>query len=821
MRKKRMYIPLNPLLDALPEITRKIREIENKIYILLIAVVLLGGVFAGVNGLNMFGGIYAQQFCPLPAAPAKVLSLVTITPDSEDGVVDCSSLDIIIGAGGTVVVDRYVTENGTSEGDWGVTLLVKSLTVENGGLISADGKGYTNTDDEVVSGKGGNATTTAGGSGGAHGGAGGEGLAPVGGSAPVPGVAYGTEENPSTLGSAGGNSFDGGLGGNGGGSIRIKASEYLVINGQITANGAQGLAQGNSSGGGGAGGSIWIEAESFSGNGIVEAKGGSAQEVTYQGGGGGGGRIIMFCNSSNLFTGSVSVSPGITSLSQDGGIGSRLGPTCIPNEPTLLKQFTKYDPPGATPLQTVEIGQGGVMRTDRLDSVLFVANMSDIDVTDTLTLQIEVRPIGTSFTGIPTHTQSVNMSNPQNCSSPPSGCGTIDIPKAQLPASTEYHWQARIRDNRGGISEWTQFGNNNDGERDFLITGIPTNVLLVSGGNQSGVVGQPLANPMLVRVLDAAGYGVPDQSLTWSIQNGGGTLGSQTSISNTEGVAQNTLTLGVVSGNNSNTVRVSGVGSALDINHSSISDEAVRFSLSTPTVAIRSEEFTFSVIAYDQYNNIATTYDGSPNLSVVNPLNYSQTVGGNFVPSSITFQLGDQGQKVISNATFDTLASIAIKVVDGDIFGYSNAIAIVDTLGQCPDADGIIDSGGDIVWEAGNYPGAIIDCRGLDIVVKSSNTSQVTNLVIRPSLTESVPATLLADSITIESGNSLNSDRRGFTAGQGPGTGCGAAHGGYGVSVSNRGVPYGSVKEPVTMGSGGCTRSYFGNLSVGGEGGGA
>ncbi|KXK07132.1 MAG: hypothetical protein UZ21_OP11001001186, partial [Microgenomates bacterium OLB22] len=28
-------------------------------------------------------------------------------------------------------------------------------------------------------------------------------------------------------------------------------------------------------------------------------------------------------------------------------------------------------------------------------------------------------------------------------------------------------------------------------------------------------------------------------------------------------------------------------------------------------------------------------------------------------------------------------------------------------------------------------------------------------------------------------------------------------------------------KEPVTMGSGGCTRSYFGNLSVGGEGGGA
>ncbi len=96
---------------------------------------------AGVSILSLkLQTVIAEQTCPLPAAPTVINNQITITPDNVDGVVNCASLDIIIGSTGEVVIDRNITLNGSTNGDWGVTLLVNNLTIQNGGKINANGK---------------------------------------------------------------------------------------------------------------------------------------------------------------------------------------------------------------------------------------------------------------------------------------------------------------------------------------------------------------------------------------------------------------------------------------------------------------------------------------------------------------------------------------------------------------------------------------------------------------------------------------------------------------------------------------------------------
>ena len=165
-----------------------------------------------------------------------------------------------------------------------------NVTVSAGGAINANGLGY-------AAGPGAGIPGTAG-SGGSYGGIGG---VSSGGAAGL--VGYGSYDQPTDLGSGGGDSYVG-PGGAGGGAVRITASGTVLVNGSIQANGGPGT---NNRAGGGAGGSIWIISPSFSGTGAVSANGGAGELP--QGGGGGGGRISIECNA-NSFAGTVTAYGG-------------------------------------------------------------------------------------------------------------------------------------------------------------------------------------------------------------------------------------------------------------------------------------------------------------------------------------------------------------------------------------------------------------------------------------------------------------------------------------------------------------------------------
>jgi len=99
-------------------------------------------------------------------------------------------------------------------------------------------------------------------------------------------VAYGDPANPVYLGSGGG-AWDDNDGGNGGGRIEINATEAVIVDGAIRADGADSA---GSAAGAGSGGSILVHTSRLEGTGVIEANGGG----NGVGAAGGGGRVAIY-----------------------------------------------------------------------------------------------------------------------------------------------------------------------------------------------------------------------------------------------------------------------------------------------------------------------------------------------------------------------------------------------------------------------------------------------------------------------------------------------------------------------------------------------
>lgn len=115
---------------------------------------------------------------------------------------------------------------------------------------------------------------------------------------------YGSSLNPLTPG-GGGSVYAVDTAGAGGGVIRLTA-QRLVLNGQLRANGANGLHTASGSAGGGAGGSVNVTVTNLSGAGTLSANGGLGGNTNATGG---AGRIKM-SYASSTFAGAYSVRQG-------------------------------------------------------------------------------------------------------------------------------------------------------------------------------------------------------------------------------------------------------------------------------------------------------------------------------------------------------------------------------------------------------------------------------------------------------------------------------------------------------------------------------
>lgn len=84
-----------------------------------------------------------------------------------------------------------------------------------------------------------------------------------------------------------------------------------------------------------------------------------------------------------------------------------------------------------------------------------------------------------------------------------------------------------------------------------VIAGTPANISVVSGNNQTGVVGDVLAVPLVVRVSDADGNPIPGAVVTFSTIMGDGHATNPQPVTGVDGAASTTFVLSSAAGPNS------------------------------------------------------------------------------------------------------------------------------------------------------------------------------------------------------------------------------------------------------------------------------
>jgi hypothetical protein len=353
---------------------------------------------------------------------------------------------------------------------------------------------------------------SSGGAGAGHGGQGGDGQSDGINPSAQGGAAYDAQREPVNLGSGGGRGGTGAAGGTGGGAISIHArTGELSIAGTINVNGSPGLIA-SPGGGGGAGGSIWLTGETCDITGSLLANGGNGgDDTTFDGGGGGGGRIALWTTgdpalcSSGIAGATISVAEGTSSSGQDGQIGTFVGPLSIPQVPATRNQ---YRTDGST-----EIPVGGY--TDE-DTVVLEASLDDLGAAPAspkyLEAQFEVRKVGESYTGTPTHSvvygSAYTGGDPVLVQTPSSGAGAV----SGLEKGGEYKWRVRARNTVDNVySDWIEFGGNGTDEADF-IRSVTDSLLIDLGGNTTVNIGEALT--ATVSALDEFGDIAPSYTGT-------------------------------------------------------------------------------------------------------------------------------------------------------------------------------------------------------------------------------------------------------------------------------------------------------------------
>jgi adhesin/invasin len=92
------------------------------------------------------------------------------------------------------------------------------------------------------------------------------------------------------------------------------------------------------------------------------------------------------------------------------------------------------------------------------------------------------------------------------------------------------------------------------------VPGTASSLVLISGSDQTGPPGEALAEPLVVRVVDGSGNGIPSQAVTWIVATGGGSVTPVTSLTDGDGLASAVWTLGPTPGENTLNAVASGVG---------------------------------------------------------------------------------------------------------------------------------------------------------------------------------------------------------------------------------------------------------------------
>lgn len=180
------------------------------------------------------------------------------------------------------------------------------------------------------------------------------------------------------------------------------------------------------------------------------------------------------------------------------------------------------------------------------------------------------------------------------------------------------------------------------GDKTFNEVSLLPAVITVStaSNNQTGVVGEPLAQPISVQVTDQSGNPVANIVVTWTVLTGGGSVASATSTTDGNGNASVIWTLGATAGEN--TLRASiATGASVTIT-------------ATGVAAIGS---TMSIVS----GNNQTVANGAASAPLVVMVSTAQGLGVAGVPVTWTMSSGS-GTLSATSTTTDASGQTSVTV---------------------------------------------------------------------------------------------------------------------------------------------------------------
>jgi hypothetical protein len=288
-------------------------------------------------------------------------------------------------------------------------------------------------------------------------------------------------------------------------------------------------------------------------------------------------------------------------------------------------------------------------------SLVFSGVLQDVDAGDQLRLEVEVRPVGTPFTGTPTGS-SVPVTSGQTAAA------TI----AGLPDDTEYHWRARTTDQSGLSSGWVSFGGNAETDTDFAVA-VPATRLEFRSQPTTTAAGLTIVPAVEVAALEASG--VVDTAYAAAVQlartTGAGTPGATllgtTSLVPTAGISRFTdLAIDSSGTGYSLTATSPGLTSAVS-NTFDITEGAATFLAITqePSDVVAGQTFDppIAVAARDAQGNLSTDFTGDVTIAIVSgtgapgaTLQGTTTVGavgGQAIFADLNIQEVGQGYRLV------------------------------------------------------------------------------------------------------------------------------------------------------------------------------
>ena len=191
----------------------------------------------------------------------------------------------------------------------------------------------------------------------------------------------------------------------------------------------------------------------------------------------------------------------------------------------------------------------------------------------------------------------------------------------------------------------------------------PATLTIVSGDNQSGIIGGTLASPFVVDVQDGSGDPSVGVAVTFVVTMGGGSLNPETTVTRPDGRAASTLTLGWSAGANSVQVSAEDVSQTVTFNATA---QAPVFDLSVPS-GVSLVHVPLEVTSVD---GVADTIESVADL-------YDALGGATTVKFLVTYNLEAQGwYSYIRDSHRGTIADKTLVDDTGIIAAMHSAVTI-------------------------------------------------------------------------------------------------------------------------------------------------